>query len=67
MDAAEDALIEQERVDAYVSDKQRLWSEQQEKARVRGDNALKREVLDNVRSSDVARERTTSSPCIAHV
>ena len=28
--------------------KQRLWNEQQEKARVRGDNALKREVLDNV-------------------
>jgi hypothetical protein len=47
-DAAQDAVIEQERNDAYVSDKQRLWSEQQEKARVRGDNALKREVLDNV-------------------
>lgn len=47
-DAAQDAIIEQERVDAYISDKQRLWNEQQEKARVRGDNALKREVLDNV-------------------
>ncbi len=47
-DAAQDAIVEQERVDAYVSDKQRLWNEQQEKARVRGDNALKREVLDNV-------------------
>ncbi|CAM4916756.1 unnamed protein product [Rotaria socialis] len=46
-DAAQDAIIEQERVDAYVSDKQRLWNEQQEKARVRGDNALKREVLDS--------------------
>jgi hypothetical protein len=41
-------MVEQERVDAYVSDKQRLWNEQLEKARVRGDNALKREVLDNV-------------------
>ena len=41
-------MVEQERVDAFVSDKERLWSEQQEKARVRGDNALKREVLDNV-------------------
>jgi hypothetical protein len=48
-DAAQDAIVEQERVDAYVSDKQRLWNEQQEKARVRGDNALKREVLDNVK------------------
>ena len=47
-DAAQDAVIEQERIDMYVSDKQRLWNEQQEKARVRGDNALKREVLDNV-------------------
>ncbi|CAF1578036.1 unnamed protein product, partial [Adineta ricciae] len=46
-DAAEDAIVEQERVDAYVCDKQRLWNEQQEKARVRGENALKREVLDN--------------------
>ncbi|CAF1185355.1 unnamed protein product [Adineta steineri] len=46
-DAAQDAIVEQERVDTYVSDKQRLWNEQQEKARVRGDNALKREVLDN--------------------
>ncbi|CAF2111069.1 unnamed protein product [Rotaria magnacalcarata] len=46
-DAAQDAIIEQKRVDAYVSDKQRLWNEQQEKARVRGDNALKREVLDS--------------------
>jgi len=48
-DAAQDAIVEQERIDAFVSDKQRLWNEQQEKARVRGDNALKREVLDNVR------------------
>lgn len=47
-DAAQDAIVEQERIDTYVSDKQRLWSEQQEKARVRGDNALKRENLDNV-------------------
>lgn len=47
-DAAQDAIVEQERIDAFVSDKQRLWNEQQEKARVRGDNALKREVLDNV-------------------
>ncbi|UJR35090.1 hypothetical protein I4U23_027865 [Adineta vaga] len=46
-DAAQDAVVEQERVDAFVLDKQRLWNEQQEKARVRGDNALKREVLDN--------------------
>ncbi|CAF3388493.1 unnamed protein product [Rotaria sp. Silwood1] len=46
-DAAQDAIVEQERIDAYVTDKQRLWNEQQEKARVRGDNALKREVLDN--------------------
>ncbi len=43
-------MVEQERVDTYVNDKQRLWNEQQEKARVRGDNALKREVLDNVNS-----------------
>jgi hypothetical protein len=43
-------VVEQERVDTYVNDKQRLWNEQQEKARVRGDNALKREVLDNVNS-----------------
>ena len=50
-DAAEDALVEQERVERFVTDKQRLWNEQQEKARVRGDNALKREVLDNVRKS----------------
>ena len=35
-----------------MSDKQRLWSEQQEKARVRGDNALKRENLDNVNHLD---------------
>lgn len=48
VDAAEEAIIEQERVDAFVMDKQRLWNEQQEKARVRGDSALKREVLDNV-------------------
>ena len=41
-------MIEQERVDAFVADKQRLWNEQLEKARVRGDNALKREVIDNV-------------------
>jgi len=47
-DAAQDAIVEQERIDIFVSDKQRLWNEQQEKARVRGDNALKREVLDNV-------------------
>ena len=47
-DAAQDAVVEQERVDTLVSDKERLWSEQQEKARVRGDSALKREVLDNV-------------------
>ena len=61
MDAAEEAMIEQERVDAFVLDKQRLWNEQQEKARVRGDNALKREVLDNVRiscSHSISNERT---------
>lgn len=53
-DAAEDALVEEDRVERFVAEKQRLWNEQQEKARVRGDNALKREVLDNVRkeSSD---------------
>ena len=49
-DAAQDAIVEQQRVDTYMSDKQRLWNEQQEIARVRGDNALKREMLDNVRS-----------------
>jgi hypothetical protein len=48
-DAAEGALVEQDRVETCVADKQRVWNEQQEKARVRGDNALKREVLDNVR------------------
>ncbi|CAF1025054.1 unnamed protein product, partial [Didymodactylos carnosus] len=42
-----DALIEQERVDDFLNDKHRLWSEQQEKARVRGENALKKEVIDN--------------------